>query len=270
MTRLRSTIALAAGAALAVALPATAAAAPPSNDTASGATVVSTLPTTITQDTSEATTDALDATLNEQCGAPFTNGSVWFSYTDPDGGGVVADMSASTFSGGFLVTEGDPADGNVVTCGQTAVGFATSPGTTYYVVAFSDTSATGGTLVATFDEAPPPPEATIDLAPTGVAAKDGTATISGTYSCTNSTDDSFIDGQMVQTVGRLKITGYFGFGPLECDGATHAWDAVVFSDTGLFRGGKAATVSFATACGPYQCGFGFDEEVVKLTSSRKR
>lgn len=245
-------------------------AAPAPNDTAANATVVTTLPTTITQDTTEATTDALDAALNAGCGAPFTNASVWFSYTDPDGGGVLADMSASDYAGGFIVTEGDPADGNLVACGPTTVGFATAPGTTYYVVAFSDTAVNGGQLVVTFDEAPPAPEVSVTVDPKGTAYKDGSALLSGTYSCTNAIGDfSAVEGTMTQTVGRLKITGFFFVAPLECDGATHPWEAVVFSDNGLFRGGKAATVAFAFACGDFECSVGYAEQNVKLSNGRR-
>lgn len=247
-----------------------AAAAVPSNDTAAGATVIAALPTTVTQDTSEATTDALDASLNAMCGAPATNASVWFTYTDPDGGGVVADMSASSYTGGFMVTEGPPADGNLVACGPTTVGFGTSPGQTYYVVAFSDTAVNGGTLVATFDEAPPPPTATVTVDPTGTAAKDGSAQLTGTYSCTDAVGDfSDVEGTMTQRVGRLKVTGYFFVSPLECDGATHPWQAVVFSDNGLFRGGKAASVAFAFACGQLECSIGYAEQTVQLSSKRR-
>src|SRR4051794_10984468 len=65
----RLLVALAAAALLAP-LGATTASAAPTNDTFAGATVISTLPTTVAQNTSTATTDAVDVALNEQCGAP--------------------------------------------------------------------------------------------------------------------------------------------------------------------------------------------------------
>ncbi len=271
MKVLRSTVSLATGLLLVPLLATAAAAAPAPNDTAASATAVTSLPTTITQDTSEATTDALDASLNELCGAPFTNASVWFTYTDPDGGGVVADMSESSYSGGFIVTEGDPNDGNVIACGPTTVGFSTAPGGTYYVVAFSDTEVNGGELTVTFDEAPPAPEVAVSVDPTATAYRDGSALLTGTYSCSDAIGEfSDIEGTMVQTVGRFKVTGYFFVSPLECDGTTRTWEALVVSDTGLFRGGKAATVTFAFACGVFECSVGYSEDTVKVTSSRKR
>ena len=269
---LMSRSALSAAAALImVPLLATAAsAAPAPNDTVATATVVSTLPRTIEQDTTGATTDATDATLNAQCGAPFTNASVWFRYTAGVDGGVVADMSASNYSGGFIVTEGAPAAGNLVACGPTTVGFGTTAGQTYYVLAFSDTATNGGNLVVTFDTAPPPPEATVTVNPRGVANKDGSATLSGTYSCSNA-DDFFsdIEGTLTQQVGRVKINGFFFVNPIQCDGATHASSGTAFSDNGLFKGGKGATVTFAFACGTFECAVGYTEQTVQLSGAKK-
>ncbi len=242
---------------------------PAPNDTPTTATVVTALPSTITQDTTGATTDALDASLNANCGAPLTNASVWFAYTDPDGGGVVADMSASSYTGGFIVTEGGPAAGNLVACGPMTVGFTTSPGQTYYVMAFSDTATNGGQLEVTFDEAPPAPEATITVNPQATAFKDGSAKLTGTYSCSNADEFSDVDGTLTQQVGRVKITGDFFVSPLQCDGAVHTWEAIATSQNGLFRGGKGATVAFTFACGALDCALGFTEQTVKLNTSKK-
>jgi hypothetical protein len=243
--------------------------APPGNDTAAGATAITALPTTLSLDTTAATTDALDAQLNAGCGAPATNASVWFSYTAPADGGLVVDMSASSYTGGFIATEGDPTNGNLVACGPTTVAFGTTAGQTYYVVAFTDTTTNGGDLEVTFDQAPPPPEISVTVDPRASAYKDGSAHLSGTYSCTNA-DDFFsdIEGTLTQGVGRVKINGVF-VNPIQCDGATHRWDAQVFSDNGLFRGGKAANVTFGFACGVFECSVGYAEQVVKLSTNKK-
>ncbi len=218
------------------------AAAPP-NDTPSGATVISALPTTLAdQDTTEATTDALDASLNEFCGAPATGASVWFTYTDTDGSGFLADVSGSDYSAGLFVTAGIPADGNLVACAPGQAGVRGDPGTTYYIAAFNDSTTAGGNLSITFEALPPAPTAALTVNPKGVAYKDGTARISGTYNCTNADGyASDIEGTLTQTVGRLKINGFFFINPLECDGATHDWDAFVFSDNGLFSGARQRT-----------------------------
>ena len=249
-------------------LGASVAVAAPGNDSPSGATVITTVPTTITQSTTDATTDALDASLNAGCGAPATNGSVWFTYTDTTGSGLVADVSASDFSAGVMIVAGDPAaGGQVVACGPGVSAARGDAGTTYYVMAFSDTpSVTGGTLKATFDAAPPAPEITATVDPRATAYKDGSIRLTGTYACSNADGyASDLEGQVVQTVGRTKITGQFFVYPLECDGAVHPWSAVATSENGLFAGGKAANVTFAIACGVLDCAFTPVEQRIQVT-----
>ena len=84
----------------------TAFAAVPSNDTSAGATPVVALPFSATIDTSGATTDAEDAALNAQCGAPVTERSVWFTYTaGPGVDGIYVDVSQSGYLGGAIIAE---------------------------------------------------------------------------------------------------------------------------------------------------------------------
>src|SRR5215475_13573650 len=75
-------------------------AAPPNNDTFTGATVA-TVGFSETLDTTEATTDADDAQLNTNCGAPATDASVWYAVQGNDTT-VVVDVSASDYSAGVL------------------------------------------------------------------------------------------------------------------------------------------------------------------------
>src|SRR5262249_51158225 len=82
-------------------------AAAPSNDTIGGATVIGAVPFSETIDTSQATTDAQDVAINSQCGAPATNGSVWYQLTAAEAGYLV-DVSQSTFSAGVIVATGSP------------------------------------------------------------------------------------------------------------------------------------------------------------------
>lgn len=254
--KLRRLLAASAVALLLGPLGATAAVAAPANDTAAGAVVIDSLPATHEQVTTDATTDDLDASLNAMCGAPATNGSVWFRYADATGEGLGVDVSASGFSAGVMIVAGDPTtDGQLVACGPGGSSFRGEPGTEYWIMAFSDNEAvTGGNLVITFEALPAAPTASLTVEGDATAYRDGSLSLRGTYSCTNAYD-AWVDGQVVQTVGRLKITGWFSFGPLECDGQTHGWDAVVTSDNGLFAGGKATSVSMAIACNDYECGF---------------
>jgi len=88
--------------------------------------------------------------------------------------------------------------------------------------------------------------------------------VSGTVTCTGTNVDfAFIDLQLQQRVGRVVING-FGSIDFACDGDTHPWSVEVFAENGLFRGGHAATLTFAFACNPIFCGEAFEEATVKL------
>ncbi|HEX3929445.1 MAG TPA: hypothetical protein VHW64_01985, partial [Nocardioides sp.] len=56
-----------------------ASAAPPGNDEVGGAIALN-LGDRVTEDTTQATTNAGDDALNAACGAPVTEASVWYSY----------------------------------------------------------------------------------------------------------------------------------------------------------------------------------------------
>ena len=263
MRTVRLAISVAAATALIPLTASAAFAAPPANDTPDGAIALS-LGQTVTEDTTEATTDAQDAKLNKFCGAPHTNASVWYTYTPSADGGFLLDMSQSDYSGGFLVFEGPPAPKSLITCGPTTVGVVGVAGTTYTIMVISDTKVNGGNLVLSLQQAPPPPHIKVTVDPQGTALKDGSAELSGTYSCKNA-DFLEMDGQLTQTVGRLKITGFFFKFIRKCDGAVHPWSAVVTSDNGKFSGGKAASVVFTFACGAIECSQGKLKETIKLS-----
>lgn len=255
--RLRHVLAAAATAVLLVPGTALAAvAAPPNNDTVSGARTLAALPRTIMQNTGSATTDSVDSDLNALCGAPATNGSVWFTYVDTTGKGLLVDTSASDYTTGVMIVAGDPTSGGqLVACGPQTAAATGAAGTTYYVMAFSDTAGvTGGQLKAAFSEAPPAPTATLRVSADAVATRNGSLKVHGTYSCTNA--DSFnsaIQGQVTQRAGRLKINGYFFVDGLTCDGKVRAWKATATSDNGYFAAGRATSSSLAYACGLVQC-----------------
>jgi len=250
---------------LAFAVPVLAAA--PSNDTFAGATVIGSLPFTDTLDTTEATTDATDQEANADCGAPATDASVRYTITASSDDGIVVDVSQSSYSAGVGVVTGSPGSFTLVTCGPGAVEFPTVSGETYSIVAFDDQTdgaGNGGTLVINVDTVPPPPVVNLTVDPTGrFNSKTGTATISGSVTCTGGGDFTEIDVSLRQSVGRFVITGS-GFTDFPCDGSTHGWSAEVFPDNGVFKGGHTASVSVATACGPFECGEDFQEHIVKL------
>lgn len=247
-------------------------AAAPANDTFGGATLVS-VGFSEQLDTTEATTDADDAQLNTNCGAPATDASVWYAIVGTDTG-VVVDVSQSDYSAGVLVGVGSQGNLQIVTCGPGAVGFFAAAGETYYVLAIDDQlngdGLNGGLLSISFNEVPPPPIVDITVNRFGtVNSKTGVATISGTYTCTDGDFiDIFVDAR--QNVGRFAILGsggFFDFGT--CDGTPHTWSADVFPQNGLFKGGKTLTLNFATSCGAFECGFGFAERTVQLRGGKK-
>ena len=92
-------------------------------------------------------------------------------------------MSASDYSGGFLVFEGTPTADSLITCGQFTVGFSAIAGTTYNIMAVDDdldgNVANGGNLVMDVNEAPPPPTLDVTVDPTAKVDKAGVAWVTG-------------------------------------------------------------------------------------------
>jgi hypothetical protein len=242
-------------------------AAPPANDTPSGATLINAFPFTDTVTIDEATTDALDATLNSQCGAPATEGSVWYRFDATEDATFVFDVSQSSFSAGALVTVGDPANGTVLACGPGTIGFPVTAGQTYFIMAFSDTpGVTTGTLVVNA-QAVTPIAVDVTVNPTGIFnPRTGSATISGTLQCSGETPNfAFVSVDLRQTVGRFTINGS-GSIDAACTGTPQPWSVEVFPfNATKFSGGKAISVTFAFACGNFTCGSDYEERTVRLT-----
>lgn len=247
-------------------------AAPPSNDLFAGATPVS-LGFSETLDTSEATTDSIDAEANINCGAPATDASVWYSITPDTDTGIVVDVSSSNYSAGVLIVTGNPGSFELLACGPGASAWGATGGVTYSILAFDDQfdgGGNGGRLEIKIDVAPPPPELSLTVNPRGTFdSHTGGARISGTVTCTGVAEFSFIDVFVRQKVGRLFIDGGGFIEGFACDGTTQAWTVDIVPFNGVFKGGRAITVTFAVACGAFQCGEGFDESIVMLSSKKK-
>ena len=243
-------------------------AAPPANDTFPNATLV-TVGFGELLDTTEATTDADDAQLNASCGETATDASVWYAIEGTDTE-IVIDVSQADYPASVLVGVGTQGNLFTVTCGLGALAFFAAAGTTYYVLAIDnqlDGGGNGGNLSISFNEIPPPPPPpTLEISVNRDGtfnSKTGTATISGTYTCTNG--DIFVFIEARQTVGRFLIFGFGGFFDFgTCDGEPHPWSAEIVPDNGVFRGGKLLTVTFAESCGPFACASRFVEQSVQL------
>lgn len=243
-------------------------AAAPTNDTFGGAIAIGSVPFTTTVDTSEATTDADDVNANANCGAPATDASVWYSITPDVDGGLVVDVSSSSYLAGVLVVTGTPGAFQLVNCGPDAIAFPTIAGTTYYLLAFDDQydgGGNGGTLNMNVEAIPPPPTIDVTVDPTArFDPQTGAATVHGTINCSAAVD-AHIEVELRQQVGRFGVVG-FGWIEPTCDGADHPWSVEVFpAFGGKFAGGKAASVTFAVACGLFDCGIDYEERTVQLS-----
>ena len=244
-------------------------AAAPANDTFGGSIAIGSVPFTTTADTSGATTDADDANANATCGAPATDASVWYSTTPTADGALVVDVSKSSYTAGVLVVTGTPGAFEIVACGPGAVGFPTTAGTTYHLLVIDDQSdggGNGGSLAMTVDIAPPPPTIDVTVDPTaGFNSRTGAATVHGTINCSGVVDFAFLDVELHQRVGRGEVVGSGGM-DVTCDDANHPWSVEVYPFSGTkFTGGKGASVTFAVACGPFDCGIDYEEHRVQLS-----
>lgn len=255
-------------------------AAPPANDTQAGAVVISGVPFSYSEDTSEATVDAAESVARDFClgvGAPAFEHAVWFTATVTGTGtdALLIDVSQSDYGAGIAVLQDTGSGLTALDCvPRSFVAGAGAPAGTYYFVVFGDgtTPATGGNLTFTVQVLPPPPDVQVSINKVGTATKEGGVWVSGTVSCTSADPTAlalFVDGQITQTVGRLIITSFFTAAPfVPCDGTAYAWQAYAPPTNGKFSGGKAASVSLATACDSVQCSQGYTEAIVKLNRAR--
>jgi hypothetical protein len=254
-----------------------AAAAAPGNDTQAGAVVIpNSLPFHYTQSTTEATVDAGESLASSYClgvGAPAFEHAVWFEATIPAGltQAIQIDVSASDYGAGIAVLADNGGTLSPIDCVPGAyVTPGAAPAGTYYLVVFGDgtTPATSGNLDLAVDVAPPPPDISVTVNPTGTATKEGGAWLSGTVTCVGNGPNAAVfdvEGAVSQTVGRLIISSAFFSGEsIPCDGATYPWQAYAPPANGKFSGGKSITVSTAFGCNDAGCNSGYAEAIVKL------
>jgi len=234
------------------------AAGPPPNDRIAGATAITALPFSDTVDTTKASTDADEEAAGQPCldfGAPAIEKAVWYRYTASADITLSVNTSASSYTTGIAAYNGAPSAGTFVTCGPGRIVTSWAAGQTAYFMIFGDQPGSpGGTLRITVEEAPPPPEVSLTLDPAGTFdSTSGSATISGTVTCTGTADFAGLSGNVTQTVGRFTINGFF-FTSFTCDGTTQTWTATTTSSNGKFAGGPATVQAFAFACNVSGCG----------------
>jgi hypothetical protein len=255
MRDIRRSLGAAMAAILVVALsPATAWAAPPTNDSEAGAVEISSLPFVDEADTSEATS-----------GGPRVCGnvaSVFYSFSPEENARVQIDLIGSDYDttlGVYRYTASGNRD--VVTCNDDRFGldsgvrFRARAGTTYYVIVgiccgFQRSGGPGGgSLVLSATEVVHADlEFELDVAGGTADAETGIATLTGTVTCTERSV-VFREGNLRQVrQGIFVARGYVFLEAVCTPGAATEWSVEVDTETGIaFGSGAAVLVSFYEA-----------------------
>lgn len=236
---------------------------PPSNDDFANATTISSLPFSDTVDTTEATSEPVDAEVVAACGVSVTaTKTVWYSYTAPSDQFVAVDTSGSDYPVGVGVVTGGPGSFSAVSCFTGFGSFSALAGQTYYLGIADIGSGTGGTLTLSVT-APEPPTVDFSVDRFGhFNPHTGEATVTGTGTCTGSPS-----GQIFVSLTQQKedVTAFgFGFADLPCDGTEHSWSAAIQPFEGRFRGGPANVIADVFACNPASCATDHVERTIVL------
>jgi len=261
---MRRGLALLAATVLLASLPAVALAVTPANDLPGGAIVISSLPASINQDTTEATVSTDDV----GCGSGgIDQATVWYKFTPAADVNLAIDATPSSYDVGVNLFESVADVAHRINCFGGPGATQLTGGTTYYIMfADADGDATnGGTLIADLTVAPPPIELSFSIDPTGKVDKAGMATLTGTMTCSRDADFSDIQLSLRQPIGRFTIHG-FGFADTTCGPSGSPWFIQVSGDNGKFGSGKATADIFAEACDPFSCA---DISVSKSVRLRK-
>jgi hypothetical protein len=235
------------------------------NDDIGNATVIGSIPFTDTVDTSAATT------APDEPASCFTAGStVWYSFTATADTALQANTFGSTFYATLDVYSGTPGALTLIACSDVEVSFTAIAGETYYVMVGSYGGDYDGDLVFTLHQAPPPLEIDVTVnQKSSFDTKTGIAVVSGTVTCNRETH-VWIAGDLIQTVGRLRLRGFFEAYTPCTPGEAAQWTATVQSSTGKFAGGKAAVNIYADGCTYDYDSCAFDSVTTTIQLSRKK
>jgi hypothetical protein len=208
---------------------------PPPNDDFANATVLTAIPSTVTQDVTNATVAADD---------PFCitrNQTVWFAFTPTQNVRLEANTFGSNYDTTLSVYTGTRGALTQIACNddangtlQSRVRFEAVAGTTYFFMVSSFFRVSSANLVFNLLLAPP----LLSIAPSvtqfgSIDPPTGTATISGFVECSAPTFVT-ISGQLKQTRGGTPITGFFSTF-VACNG-TVPWSVNVQTPDVLFHG----------------------------------
>jgi hypothetical protein len=215
---------------------------PPPNDDFDNATVISTVPYSNTEDTSDATSAVDDPNCFT---LPGSDPTVWYKFTPSQSLRYNINTNASSYPTAVSVYTGTRGNLSQLTCTFGSAQFSATAGQTYYIEVGSVAGAEGGTLVFSLDVAF---NMQLALGSTGsVISRTGTATVSGSVTCTKANTVN-VSGDLKQTIGRLIVHGSYSTS-VPCSGDT-SWKATVTGDNGLFAAGKATISATAQAVDP--------------------
>ena len=236
----------------------------PPNDTWDGRVVVGSLPYAEQVDTTHATTDALDVEINAGC-APATDASVWYELTLASDLFVMVDVQDADYTAGVVVAVGEPGSFELIQCGPQLIAFEAIAGETYTILVFDDQldgGGNGGLLTITADEAPPPPEVTVEIGAEGTLnPQTDVGTIGVTVTCSEAV---FVELSVSasQAIGRHNVIGGGG-AALECGPEPTDVLIEIFGFTSPFNPGTVTVQVDAFAC-TFVCGFSSAQADVRL------
>ncbi len=227
----------------------------PANDEIAAATEVRSLPFTDTLSTTEATTATDD---------PFCSGSgqtVWYTWTPSADVRLDANTFGSSYDTTISVYTGSPGALTQIACNddtqglQSQVVIDATGGQTYYIMAGSFFSASGGDLTLTLREAPPrppDPEVSLTIDRAGTVDANGLATVSGTVTCNQPLSVSLF-GSLSQTFARRFTIQGFGGSGVSCTPPSASWKLTVFAFNNRFGPGPAQANMSTFACNNTGC-----------------
>ncbi len=212
---------------------------PPPNDDFNNATVIASIPFSVSEDASTATTAPDD---------PFcfgANQTLWFTFTPNTNIRLEANTFGSNYDTTLSVYTGTRGALTSIACNddaggtlQSRVRFDAVAGTTYHFMVSSLSPVSSTALVFNLLQAPPPFTFVPSVSQFGsVDPTTGTATINGTITCSQPAFVS-ISGQLKQVRAGTPISGFF-FAFVACNGAT-PWSVTVQTQPALFHGRSVA------------------------------